>query len=86
MPHPLATQLAPIIDLDVPELQSIVARWVVNESDELERARYRAFGADLRGLKERILARPNPPSEEEVEIAITAMLALVGHRLRNQHV
>ncbi|HMR78339.1 MAG TPA: hypothetical protein PKD61_24700 [Polyangiaceae bacterium] len=83
MPHPLATHLAPIIDMEVPQLQSIVARWVVNESDELERARYRVFGAGLRGLKERILKRPAPPSEEEVEIAITAMLALAGRRARD---
>jgi hypothetical protein len=34
-------------------------------------------------LKERILARPDPPSEEEVEIAITAMLALAGRRARD---
>ncbi len=84
MPHPLATQLAPIIDLEVGQLQSIVARWVVNEPDELERARYRTFGARLRGLKERIVARPQPPSDEEVEIAITAMLALAGRRERDR--
>jgi hypothetical protein len=76
MPHPLATHLAPIIDNDVQDLRSIVARWIVNEPSELERARYRIFGAQLRAVKQRIDARPTHPSEEEVEIALTAALAL----------
>lgn len=78
MPHPLATHLAPLIDHDVQHLRSIVARWIVNEPSELERARYRRFGAELRALKQRIDARPSPPSEEEIEIALTALLALSG--------
>jgi len=78
MPHPLATTLAPIIDHDVEELREIVARWIVNEPSESERARYRRFGSELRALKLRILNRPCPPSEEEVEIALVAMLVLAG--------
>src|SRR5690606_32646312 len=80
MAHPLATQLAPLIDRDVEELRQIVARWIVNEPCETERARYRAFGVELRALKSRILRRPIPPSEEEIEIALTALLALAGRR------
>jgi hypothetical protein len=78
MPHPLASHLAPIIDRDVDELRAIVAEWVVNESSEEERARYRRFGAELRALKARVQARPQPPSEEEIEIALTALLAIAG--------
>jgi hypothetical protein len=78
MPHPLASHLAPIMDHDLNELREIVARWVVSESDELERNRYRRFGAELRALKSRIEAREVPPTEEEVEIALTALLALAG--------
>jgi hypothetical protein len=80
MPHPLATHLAPIIDQDVDQLRSIVAQWVINEASELERARYRRFGAELRALKRRLEARPVFPSEEEIEIALTALLALSGRR------
>ena len=78
MPHPLASHLAPLIDRDVDELRRIVAHWVVSESREEERARYRRFGAELRALKKRIQARSTPPSEEEIEIALTALLALAG--------
>ena len=81
MAHPLASALAPIMDHDVDELRSIVARWVVNETSEAERNRYRRFGAELRAVQDRIAARPAPPSEEEVEIALTALLVLSG-RLR----
>lgn len=68
------------MDHDVDELHQIVARWIVNEPSEVERARLRAFGAELRAMKVRIERRPTPPSEEEIEIALTAMLALVGRR------
>ncbi len=80
MPHPLATHLAPLMNRDVEDLRSIVAHWVVNERSEAERNRYRRFGAELRAVKDRIAARPEPPSEEELEIALTALLALSGRR------
>ncbi len=76
--HPLAARLAPIIYDDVASLRTIVASWVVNASSPHERARYRRFGAELSALKRRIAARSEPPSEEEVEIALTALLALSG--------
>ena len=66
------------MDHELNELRTIVARWVVSESDELERNRYRRFGAELRALKTRISARSTPPTEEEIEIALTALLALAG--------
>ncbi len=78
MPHPLAAHLAPIIDEDVDSLRTIVAEWVVNATSDEERARYRRFGVELSALKRRIAARREPPSEEEVEIALTALLALAG--------
>ncbi|MEB2311134.1 MAG: hypothetical protein OZ921_03320 [Sorangiineae bacterium] len=80
MPHPLARTLAPLIDLEVDELRAIVARWVLAESDERERARYRRFGAELRALKARVGTRVTPPTEEEIEIALTALLVLSGPR------
>jgi hypothetical protein len=63
---------------DVEELRQVVARWVINESSEAERARLRMFGAELRAMKTRIQRRPTWPSEEELEIALTAMLAIAG--------
>jgi hypothetical protein len=55
-----------------------VARWVVNEPCETERARYRRFGSELRALKQRISLRQEPPSEEDVAIALTALLVIAG--------
>lgn len=78
MTHPLASQLAPIMNRDVEELRNIVAEWVVSERNELERARYRMFGAELSKVQARISKRPAPPTEEEIEIALTALLALSG--------
>jgi len=78
MAHPLAARLAPMMNRDVEDLHRIVAEWVIRERNERERARYRRFGAELRAVKARIQARPAPPTEEEVEIALTALLAIAG--------
>ncbi len=78
MAHPLAARLAPMMNRDVEDLHRIVAEWVIRERNERERARYRRFGAELRAVKDRIRARPAPPTEEEVEIALTALLAIAG--------
>jgi len=83
MPHPLAAHLAPIIDEDLDSLRTIVAEWVVKATTPEERARYRRFGVELSGLKRRIAARSQPPSEEEVEIALIALLALSGRATRD---
>ncbi len=81
MTHPLAVELAPIMHRNVEELRAIVAEWVVREASEQERARYRTFGSELRKVKTRIVARPVPPTQEEIEIALTALLALSGRRM-----
>jgi hypothetical protein len=80
MTHPLANELAPLMDRQVEELHEIVARWILSADDGGERARYRAFGSELRAVKQRIAARPEPPTQEEVEIALTALLVLAGRR------
>jgi hypothetical protein len=83
MSHPLASHLAPLMEnKEIDELHSIVAQWVITAPNEFERARYRAFGAELRKVKTRIEARPEPPTQEEIEIALTAVLALAGRRVR----
>jgi hypothetical protein len=80
--HPLASHLAPLMNRDVQELHSIVAQWVMQAPNDFERARYRVFGAELRKVQVRISKRPAPPTEEEIEIALTALLALAGRRVR----
>lgn len=81
MTHPLASRLAPLMHRNLEELHNIVAEWVVREPSEQERARYRTFGSELRKVQVRISARPSPPSEEDIEVALTALLALSGRRL-----
>ena len=80
MAHPLALELAPLMHRDVSELREVVARWVVGAASEEERARYRRFGADLSELKRRISSRTAPPTEEELEIAMTVLLVIAGRR------
>ncbi len=80
MTHPLAAQLAPLMDSQLDELRTIVARWVLEATNEADRARYRCFGAELGAVQRRIRARPVPPTHEEVEIALTAVLAISGRR------
>jgi len=84
MTHPLASRLAPIMDHELEELRAIVAEYVVEETDDRERARYRVFGSELGAVKRRISARPAPPTREEIEIALTAVLALSGRRVRGR--
>jgi hypothetical protein len=80
MTHPLASALAPLMNRDVEHLHELVARWVVGEPDPDERARYRAFGSELRAMQRRIQAREIPPTQEEIEIALSALLVLAGRR------
>jgi hypothetical protein len=80
MAHPLACQLAPLMDRELEDLHRIVARWVIDAKSEAERARYRYFGSGLRELKHRIAVRTCPPTQEEMEIALTVLLLLAGRR------
>ncbi len=79
--HPLASELAPLMDRNVDLLHEVVARWVVVEDDPAERARYRAFGSELGAMQRRIQARATPPTHEEIEIALAALLVLAGRRV-----
>lgn len=81
MPHPLAQRLAPLMDQDLDSLRAIVAQWVIEAPSELERARYRLFGAELGAVQRRIQARATPPTQEEIEIALLAVLAITGRQV-----
>ncbi len=81
MAHPLAQYLAPLMDQDLDGLRAIVARWVVEAPSEMERNRYRLFGAELGAVQRRIQARSTPPTHEEIEIALLAVLAISGRQV-----
>ena len=81
MTHPLAAELAPLMHHELEDLHRVVARWVIEAPDAGQRARYRAFGSELSAMQRRVQQRAEPPTQEEIEIALTALLALVGRRL-----
>lgn len=81
MAHPLARHLAPLMDQNLDDLRAIVARWVVEAPTDLDRARYRLFGAELGAVQRRIQARATPPTQEEIEIALLAVLAISGRQV-----
>ncbi|OQX67253.1 MAG: hypothetical protein B6A08_16195 [Sorangiineae bacterium NIC37A_2] len=76
MPASLVRLLSTQMDRDIDSLWTIVAGYVLNAGCEQERAVLRHFGTELAAVKRRIERRPVPPSEEEIEIALTAVLAL----------
>ncbi|MDX2053936.1 MAG: hypothetical protein SFV15_16155 [Polyangiaceae bacterium] len=74
MPHPLATQLATLMDWDLVELRTIVARFVQAESDPAERQRMRLFGARLGAFKRELDQKSRKLTAEELELALTVLL------------
>lgn len=83
MTHPLVSRLAPIMDGELGRLRTIVAEWVLRTPCAQERATLRQFGAELGAVQRRIRCRSVPPTQEEIEIALTAVLALVNRRMRS---
>lgn len=81
MTHPLVHRLAPIMDGDIDTLRAIVAEWVQATQCARERAALRYFGAELGAVQRRIRCRSCPPTAEEIEIALTAVLALMHRRI-----
>jgi len=85
MTHPLVSEIAPMMDGELDHLHRIVAEWVLQSQTESERAALRYFGAELGAVQRRIRLRPEPPSAEEIEIALTAVFALVNRKARAEH-
>ncbi len=85
MTHPLVSRLAPMMDGELERLHRIVAEWVMQSASDRERAALRYFGAELGAVQRRIRSRTEPPSAEDIEIALTAVLALVNRRARAEH-
>jgi hypothetical protein len=82
--HPLVSRLAPLMNEDLSILHQEVARWVLESPTEAERNALRYFGAELGAVQRRIRRRVEPPTEEEIEIALTAVLALVHRRASSE--
>lgn len=61
---------------DLDRLHAIVATYVIGASTEQERAVLRHFGSELGAVQRRIARRPEEPTQEEIEIALTAVYAL----------
>ena len=77
MTHPLVYKVAPGMMGDLTKARAEVAQWLVRCESESERLLYRSFGAELGAVQRRMKLRPQPPSLEEVEIALTCVLALL---------
>jgi hypothetical protein len=84
MTHPLVSVLSGQMDKDVGSLHAIVAEWVLRARSEEERATLRFFGAELGAVQRRIHRRSEPPSEEEIQVALTAVLALMTRRVAEE--
>jgi len=82
--HPLVSRLAPLMNEELSVLHREVARWVLESHTEAERNALRFFGAELGAVQRRIRRRVEPPTEEEIEIALTAVLALVHRRTNSE--
>ncbi len=81
MTHPLVSRIAKMMDGDLAQAHRLVAEWVLSSPTDSERALFRYFGAELGAVQRRIRSRAAPPSSEEIEIALTAVLALVNRRV-----
>lgn len=69
---------------DLSVLHREVARWVLESPSEAERNALRYFGAELGAVQRRIRRRMEPPTDEEIEIALTAVFALVHRRAESE--
>lgn len=65
-------------DLEI--LHRMVAECVMTTRSEQERSVLRSFGSELGAVQRRIQCRKEPPTEEEIEIALTCVLALAHRR------
>jgi hypothetical protein len=85
MTHPLVSRLAPMMNGELSVLHLMVAESMLECPSEDERNALRCFGAELGAIQRRIRRRPAPPTAEEIEIALTAVLALVHRRTETGH-
>lgn len=84
MTHPLVSSIVDLMHGDLENVHRVVAQWVLSSPCDAEKAKLRYFGAELGAVQRRMKCRQAPPTREEVEIALTAVLALVSRRVRSE--
>ena len=79
MSEAMARQLARLLaGSDEGELREIVRRWKASAGTERERKQYDELGSRLIELKGELERAPVPPTEDELEAALTIMLRLAA--------
>ncbi|GAC1352028.1 MAG: hypothetical protein NVS3B20_22830 [Polyangiales bacterium] len=77
--HPMARQLAKLLTTsDLDELQEVVKRWVATAYSERQRQQFHEMGGRVLELKAAFQEGSVQPSQEELELALTMMLALAN--------
>ena len=75
--HPMARQLAQLLTgSDTAELGEVVKRWVDTAVSERQRQQFMEMGRRILELKSALGEGAVQPSREELELALTMMLAL----------
>ena len=75
--HPMARQLAQLLTgSDLDELKEVVRRWIDTACTERQRQQYMEMGARILELKAALAEGGATPSREELELALSTMLAL----------
>jgi hypothetical protein len=75
--HPMARQLAQLLTgSDLDELKEVVRRWVDTAVSERQRQQFAEMGARILELKSALSEGGAQPSREELELALSMMLAL----------
>jgi urease accessory protein UreF len=75
--HPMARQLAQLLTgSDLDELKEVVRRWVDTAVSERQRQQFMEMGTRILELKAALTESGATPSREELELALSTMLAL----------
>jgi len=77
--HPMARQLAQLLSgSDLDELTEVVKRWVETAISERQRQQYKEMGSRILELKAALSEGSVQPTREELELALSMMLALAN--------
>jgi len=75
--HPMARQLAQLLTgSDLDELKEVVKRWVETAVTERQKQQYMELGSRILELKASLAEGGVEPKREELELAISMMMAL----------
>ena len=77
--HPMARQLAQLLTTsDLEELREVVKRWVDTAPSERQKQHYMEMGSRILELKAAFSEGTVQPTRDELELALTMMLALAN--------